>query len=101
MVCLLKQLNLLQVPLLLNTHGTGGLKHAYLALDISKPFPFTHRLRRLVHFLYDFTLGKLEMNTFDRVVIFSEEERRYLSMIGLKESNCIKIPTAVRARHFL
>jgi glycosyltransferase involved in cell wall biosynthesis len=95
MVCLLKQLNLLQVPLLLNTHGTGGLKHAFLALDLSKPFPFRHRLERLAHFFYDFTLGKLEMNTFDNIIIFSEEERRYFSLIGLKESKCIKIPTAV------
>jgi glycosyltransferase involved in cell wall biosynthesis len=94
-VCLLKRLNLLRVPLLLNTHGTGGLKHAYLALDLSKPFPFSHRIARLLHFFYDFTLGKLEMNTFDKVIIFSEEERRYFSMIGLKESKCIKIPTAI------
>ena len=95
MVCILKRLNLLHVPLVLNTHGTGGLKHAYLALDLSKPFPFSHRIGRLLHFFYDFTLGKLEMNTFDKVVIFSEEERRYFSLIGLKESKCIKIRTAI------
>jgi glycosyltransferase involved in cell wall biosynthesis len=95
MVCILKRLNLLRVPLVLNTHGTGGLKHAYLALDLSKPFPFSHRIARLLHFFYDFTLGKLEMNTFDKVVIFSEEERRYFSLIGLKESRCIKIRTAI------
>jgi glycosyltransferase involved in cell wall biosynthesis len=94
-VCLLKRLNLLRVPLLLNTHGTGGLKHAYLALDLSKPFPISHRIGRLLHFFYDFTLGKLEMNTFDKVIVFSEEERRYFSKIGLKESKCMKIPTAI------
>ena len=94
-VCILKKLNRLQVPLILNTHGTGGLKHAYLALDLSKPFPFGDRLKRLIHFFYDFTLGKLEMQTFDKIIISSEEERRYFSLIGLKENKCIKIPIAV------
>jgi glycosyltransferase involved in cell wall biosynthesis len=94
-VCMLKKLKRLQAPLILNTHGTGGLKHAYLALDLSKPFPFGDRLKRLLHFFYDITLGKLEMKTFDKIIISSEEERRYFSLIGLKENKCIKIPIAI------
>jgi glycosyltransferase involved in cell wall biosynthesis len=94
-VCILKRLNCLRVPLILNTHGTGGLKHAYLALQLSKPFPLHDRIKRFAHFFYDFTLGKLEMKTFDKVIISSEEERRLFSLIGLKENKCIKIPIAI------
>jgi glycosyltransferase involved in cell wall biosynthesis len=100
-VCILKKLGLLHVPLVLTTHGIGGLKFGYLALDFSVPFTLKRRIRGLVHhFFHDLTLGRLDMNTFDKVIFLSEEERKYLSKLGLKNEKSVKIPIAINEIFF-
>lgn len=94
-VCILKKLRRLNVPLLLTTHGIVGLKNGYSALNSSLSFTRKERIFRLLHLFYDFTLGKLEMTTFDKIVILSGEEKKYLSKIGLKEKDAINIPIAI------
>jgi glycosyltransferase involved in cell wall biosynthesis len=98
--CILKKLGRINVPLVLATHGIVGLKHGYLALDLSFPFTPKERISRLLHLFYDFTLGKLEMNTFDKVIITSKEEEKYLSKIGLEGKKFINIPIAINEVFF-
>ena len=101
--CLLKKLRLLgDTALILTIHGLYGLKSGYLASDFSVPFPsMRQRIRSFFHhFLYDYTLGKLETNTFDKVIIQSEDDRRYLSKNGLKEDRIVKIPIAINEIFF-
>ena len=101
--CIMKITRILKVPLVLNTHGSGGLKHAYLALDFSSPFSRIlassysrkERIARLMHIGYDFTVGRLEMRTFDRIIALSDEEKQYLSKIGLKDKKYIKLDIAI------
>lgn len=94
-VCLQKRLGRLNKPLILTTHGIAGLKHAFMAFDLSSSFTLRQRMVRSVHLCYDFTMGRLEMNTFDKVILLSEEERNYLSKIGLKHDKSLKIPIAI------
>src|SRR6266487_4668253 len=101
--CLLKKLRLLRDnALILTIHGLYGLKSGYFASDFSVPFPsLRQRIRSFFHhFLYDCTLGKLEISTFDKVIIQSEEDRKYLSKIGLKEDKAVKIPIAINEIFF-
>jgi len=99
-VCMLKKLGLLNVPLVLTTHGIVGLKNGCLALDFSSSFSSTQRIIRSLHLFYDFTFGKLQMATFDRIILHSEEEKKYLSRVGLKETKVLKIPIAINEIFF-
>ena len=94
-VCLQKKLGKLDKPLILTTHGIAGLKHAFMAFDRSSSFTPRQRVVRSVHLFYDFSMGRLQMNTFDRVILLSDEEKNYLSKIGLKYENSLKIPIAI------
>ena len=93
--CIMKISRMLNVPLVLHTHGSAGLMYAYLALNFSTPFTPKERILRLVHFVHDFTLGRLEMRTFDRIIVLSDEEKKYLSKIGLKDKKSIKLNIAI------
>jgi glycosyltransferase involved in cell wall biosynthesis len=102
-VCLLKKLRFLAgTRLILTIHGLYGLKSGYLATDLSVPFPsIQQRIRSFLHhFLYDYTLGKLESKTFDKVIIQSEDDRRYLSKNGVTEDKMVKIPIAINEVFF-
>jgi glycosyltransferase involved in cell wall biosynthesis len=100
-VCLLKRLGLYNVHLVLTTHGIAGLKLGYLAVNLSNSLRHTDRIRGLVHhFLYDFIVARLNINSFDRVVILSEEEGIYLSKIGLRKEKCVRIPIAINELFF-
>lgn len=95
-VCMLTRLGRLNVPLVLTTLGPGSVKLGYQALDFSMPFTIKDRVRKLiVHYCYDLTLGRLSMNTFDKIIIHSEEEKNYFSRIGLKMQRSLKMPLAV------
>jgi glycosyltransferase involved in cell wall biosynthesis len=95
LVCILKKLGRISAPLVLITHGSAGLKHGYLALNLSFALTSKERISRLLHLFYDFTLGRLEMTSFDKVIISSEEEKKYLSKIGLKEKKLTNLPLAI------
>jgi glycosyltransferase involved in cell wall biosynthesis len=99
-VCILKKLGRLHVPLVLATYGIAGLKHGYLALNLSFALTPKERILRIRHLFYDFTLGRLEMSTFNRIIISSEEERLYLYRIGVKEKNLRNIPIAINEIFF-
>ncbi|TLX88830.1 MAG: glycosyltransferase family 4 protein [Thaumarchaeota archaeon] len=88
--------------LLNDTYDIINIKSGYFASDFSVPFPsMRQRIRSFFHhFLYDYTLGKLETNTFDKVIIQSEDDRRYLSKNGLKEDRIVKIPIAINEIFF-
>ena len=100
--CLLKKLRFLgKTPLVLTTHGLYGLKSGYLSSDFSAPFPSKRqRIRGFLHHFYDYTLGRLEINTFDKIIIQSEEDRKFLSKNGLKENKTVKIPIAINEIFF-
>jgi glycosyltransferase involved in cell wall biosynthesis len=93
--CILKRMGLLVTPLVLATHGISGLKHGFLAFKPSFPLTPRERIIRISHLFYDFTLGRLEMRTFDKVIILSDEEKHYLSRIGLEEKKIVNIPIAI------
>jgi glycosyltransferase involved in cell wall biosynthesis len=95
MTCLLKKTGFLRVPTVLTTHGLSGLVNAYSAISPASSLTPTQRIKRFPHLFYDFTLGRLEMATFDRIIVASEEEKGYLSRLGLKPEKVVKIPVAV------
>jgi glycosyltransferase involved in cell wall biosynthesis len=95
MTCLLKKTGFLRVPTVLTTHGLSGLVNAYSAISSASSLTPSQRIKRLPHLLYDFTLGRLEVATFDRIVVLSEQEKSYLYHLGLKEEKVVKIPIAV------
>lgn len=95
MTCLLKKMGFLRVPTVLTTHGLSGLVNAYLAISPASSLTPSQRIKRVPHLFYDFTLGRLEVATFDRIIVLSEEEKSYLSRLGLKEEKIVKIPVAV------
>ncbi len=95
LVCILRKLGKLQTPILLTTHGVAGLRHALGALNFSIKFSAAERLRRTLHLFYDESMGRLEMKTFDKVVVLSEEEKHYLRKIGLNDNRAVHIPVAV------
>jgi glycosyltransferase involved in cell wall biosynthesis len=95
MTCLLKKMGFLRVPIVLTTHGLSGLVNAYSAISPDSSLTPSQRIKRLPHLFYDFTLGRLEVATFDRIVVVSEEEKSYLYRLGLKEEKTVKIPIAV------
>lgn len=99
-VCILKKLGLLNAPLVLTTHGVAGLKHGYLALDFTFPLLPKERIFRLVHLVYDFTFGRLEMDTFDRIIVLSDDEKKYLSKLGLNSNKIEYIPIAINEIFF-
>jgi glycosyltransferase involved in cell wall biosynthesis len=102
-ICLLKKLGRLgNTRLILTIHGIYGLKSGYYASDFSVTFPsIGRRIRSFFHhFFYDYTLGKLEVNTFDKVIVQSEDDRKYLLKNGLKESKITKIPIAINEIFF-
>jgi len=99
-VCMLKQLGLLNVPLILTTHGIVGLKNGYLAFDFSSPLSLTQRIVKPLHLFYDFTFGRLQMRSFDRIILHSEEEKKYLLRIGLRETKVSKLPIAINEIFF-
>lgn len=102
-ISLLKKFGLLRdTVLILTIHGLYGLKSGYFARDFSVRFPsIQRRVRSFIHhFFYDYTLGKLELNTFDKVIIQSEDDRIYLSKNGLKENKIVKIPIAINEIFF-
>jgi glycosyltransferase involved in cell wall biosynthesis len=94
MTCLLKKTGLLRIPIVLTTHGLSGLVNAYSAISPASLLTPSQRIKRFPHLFYDFTLGRLEVTTFDRIIVLSEEERTYLSRLGLKEEKVVKIPVA-------
>jgi glycosyltransferase involved in cell wall biosynthesis len=94
MTCLLKKIGFLRVPTVLTTHGIDGLRNAYLAISPASSLTRSQRIKRFPHFFYDFTLGRLEVATFDRIIVASEEEKSYLSHLGLKDEKVVKIPVA-------
>jgi glycosyltransferase involved in cell wall biosynthesis len=95
MTCLLKKTGFLRVPTVLTTHGLSGLVNAYSAISPASSLTPTQRIKRFPHLFYDFTLGRVEMATFDRIIVASEEEKGYLSRLGLKPEKVVKIPVAV------
>jgi glycosyltransferase involved in cell wall biosynthesis len=95
MTCLLKKTGFLRVPTVLTTHGLSGLINAYFAISPASLLTPSQRIKRLPHLFYDFTLGRLEVATFDRIIVVSEEEKSYLYHLGLKEEKIVKIPVAV------
>jgi glycosyltransferase involved in cell wall biosynthesis len=95
MTCLLKKTGFLRVPTVLTTHGLSGLVNAYSAISPASSLTPTQRIKRFPHLFYDFILGRLEMATFDRIIVASEEEKGYLSRLGLKPEKVVKIPVAV------
>jgi glycosyltransferase involved in cell wall biosynthesis len=96
MTCLLKKTGFLRVPIVLTTHGLSGLVNAYSAISPASSLTPSQRIKRLPHLFYDFTLGRLEVATFDRIIVVSEEEKSYLYRLGLKEQKkIVKIPVAV------
>jgi glycosyltransferase involved in cell wall biosynthesis len=95
MTCLLKKIGFLRVPTVLTTHGLSGLVNAYSAISPNSSFTTSQRIKRLPHLFYDFTLGRLEVATFDKIIVLSEEEKNYLYRLGLKEEKIVKIPIAV------
>jgi len=95
LACVLKRLGKLRTPILLTTHGVAGLRHALGALNFSLKFGGAERLRRALHLFYDESMGRLEMKTFDKVVVLSNEEKTYLGKIGLRDSRTVSIPIAV------
>jgi glycosyltransferase involved in cell wall biosynthesis len=66
-----------------------------LAISPASSLTPSQRIKRFPHLFYDFTLGRLEVATFDRIIVVSEEEKRYLYHLGLKEEKIVKIPVAV------
>ena len=66
--CILKRIGLLKTPLVMNTLNIAGLKHGYLALRRSFPLPAKERIIRIANLLHGFTLGKLQMTTFDKLL---------------------------------
>jgi len=99
-VCILKKMGFLNVPLVLTTHGIVGLKNGYLAFDFSSPLSLKERIIKPLHLFYDFILGKLQMGSFDRIILHSEEEKKYLSRIGLSETKVSKLPIAINEIFF-
>jgi glycosyltransferase involved in cell wall biosynthesis len=95
MTCLLKKTGFLRVPLVLTTHGLSGLVNAHSAISPVSSLTTSQRIKRLPHLFYDFTLGRLEVGTFDRIIVLSEEEKSYLYRLGLKDEKIVKIPIAV------
>jgi glycosyltransferase involved in cell wall biosynthesis len=95
LACILRKVGKLQTPILLTTHGIAGLRHALGALNFSLKFGAAERLRRAAHLFYDESMGRLEMKTFDKVVILSSEEKHYLRKIGLQDNRVVSIPVAV------
>jgi glycosyltransferase involved in cell wall biosynthesis len=95
MTCLLKKTGFLRVPTVLTTHGLSGMVNAYSAISPASSLTPSQRIKRFPHLFYDFTLGRLEVTTFDRIIVASEEEKGYLSRLGLKEEKVVKIPVAV------
>ena len=95
MTCLLKKTGFLRVPTVLTTHGLSGLINAYFAISPASSLTLSQRINRFPHLFYDFTLGRLEVATFDRIIVVSEEEKSYLYHLGLKEEKIVKIPVAV------
>jgi glycosyltransferase involved in cell wall biosynthesis len=93
--CLLKKTGFLRVPTVLTTHGLAGLVNAYSAISPASSLTPSQRIKRFPHLFYDLTLGRLEVATFDRIVVLSEEEKSYLSRLGLKEEKVVRIPIAV------
>jgi glycosyltransferase involved in cell wall biosynthesis len=99
--CISKKLGRLDVPLIMTTHGIGALRLGYLAVDHSMPIAITLRIRALIHhYFYDFVLGRINMKTLEKVILLAEEERKYLSKIGLKNEKCLKIPIAINEIFF-
>jgi glycosyltransferase involved in cell wall biosynthesis len=95
-ICLLKKTGFLRVPIVLTTHGSSGLINAYSAISSASSLTPSQRIKRLPHLFYDFTLGRLEVATFDRIIVMSEQEKSYLRRLGLEEEKKIlKIPIAV------
>jgi glycosyltransferase involved in cell wall biosynthesis len=96
MICLLKKTGFLTVPTVLTTHGSSGLVNAYSAISPASSLTPSQRIKRLPHLIYDFTLGRLEITTFDRIIVMSEQEKSYLRHLGLKEQKkVLQIPIAV------
>jgi glycosyltransferase involved in cell wall biosynthesis len=95
LVCLLKRLRSLSTPAVMTTHGVTGLKHGYDALDSSSALTFSQRLARLPHLIYDGTIGKLEVRTFEKIVLLSSEEQQLLHKIGLRKDRTVEIPIAI------
>jgi glycosyltransferase involved in cell wall biosynthesis len=95
MTCLLKKTGFLRVPAVLTTHGLSGLVNAYSAISPASSLTLSQRIKRFPHLFYDFTMGRLEVATFDRIIVLSEEEKNYLYRLGLKEKKIVKIPIAV------
>jgi glycosyltransferase involved in cell wall biosynthesis len=93
--CLLKKTGFLRVPTVLTTHGLAGLINAYSAISLASSLSPSQRIKRFPHLFYDFTLGRLEVATFDRIIVASEEEKSYLYRLGLKEEKVVRIPIAV------
>jgi glycosyltransferase involved in cell wall biosynthesis len=99
-VSLLKQLRLLSTPTVLTTHGVHGLKHGYDALDLSSYMTFHQRMIRLPHLIYDFTMGRLQMLTFSKIIVLSDQELYLLQKIGLRKDKVVKIPVAIHDAFF-
>jgi glycosyltransferase involved in cell wall biosynthesis len=95
MTCLLKRIGFLRIPIVLTTHGLSGLVNAFSAISPTSSLTASQRIKRLPHLLYDLTLGRLEVSTFDRIIVMSEEEKNYLYPLGLKEEKIVEIPIAV------
>jgi glycosyltransferase involved in cell wall biosynthesis len=95
MTCLLKKTGFLRIPTVLTTHGLSGLVNAYSAISRTSSLTPSQRIKRFPHLFYDLTLGRLEVATFDRIIVLSEQEKSYLSRLGLKEEKIVKIPVAV------
>jgi glycosyltransferase involved in cell wall biosynthesis len=98
--CFLKRFARVNKPLVLTTHGIAGLKHGFMAFNSSLSLTSKQRIARLMHLIYDFTLGKLEIDTFDRVILLSEEEEEYLAKLGLNKDKILRIPIAINDLFF-
>jgi glycosyltransferase involved in cell wall biosynthesis len=99
-VCILKRIGKIKVPMVLTTHGIAGLKHAFMAMNLRLPLSMKQRILRLPHIVYDLTLGRLEMNVFDRIIVHSEEEIAYLKKIGLNSIKSAKVPIGINSVFF-
>lgn len=95
LISMLKVLRNFKKPSVINALGISGLKHGYLALKPSFHLSPSERIVRISHLVYEFTAGRLQMKKFDKIIITSEEERHYLSKIGLKEERTAIIPIAI------
>lgn len=98
LVCLFKLFKRLKAPAIMTTHGFSGLKFGYLALESPSLFRRKERFLRILHLFYDYTMGGFEIATFDKVIVMSPEERKYLSRLSLKsikKNKMLDIPIAV------